>query len=273
MHFLVKDVPACCWYTVPASSLPMLIVVTEGGVIMEDGQALPCFSIVGPSRHRYKGKAQPGSRVMSTTFRPGKLSDLLGYPVDEFSDTVINLADVLPQSGYQEVQEKLAAASDIDDKIQVVQSLLCRLRLLATPRIAPLHMPYHWIRQPAEELADRLSLSTRQFERRFLASFGLSLRSYKQHLRYSEALLQVMLGKLPASTWVECAMSFGYADQAHMNRDFVRFTGHTPAQLMRGIAAQDPTLWALSFSGADLGKFFIPIDETDVVSVQDLIIS
>ncbi|MBC3909207.1 helix-turn-helix domain-containing protein [Undibacterium umbellatum] len=272
MHFLVKEVPSC-WYTVPASPLPMLIVVLNGAMEMEDGQTLSRFAIIGPNRHRSRGKAQPGSRFMSTTFRPGKLSNILGYPVDEFSDAVINLADVLPLSHYTEVNEKLDAANGTAAQLDVVQSMLLRLRLLEKPRIAPLVIPYHWINKPAQELADSLGLGTRQFERRFLASFGLSLRSYKQHLRYGTSLMQVMLGRLPAKTWAECAMNFGYADQAHMNHDFVRFTGHTPAQLMRGIAGQDPALWAFSFNEAELGELFIPSDEIDVVSVQDRIIA
>ncbi|MFZ6680809.1 helix-turn-helix domain-containing protein [Undibacterium sp. Tian12W] len=272
MHFLVKDIPDC-WYTVPASPLPMLIVVTHGAVEMEDGQALPPLAIVGPSRHRYRGKAQAGSRFISAAFRPGMLSAILGYPVDEFSDAVIDLADVLPASSYHELEDKLHAASDTAAKLEALQDMLLRLRLQEKPRIAPLAMPPHWISKPGDELADKLGLGTRQFERRFLTSFGLSLRSYKQHLRYGASLMQVMLGNLPAPTWAECAISFGYADQAHMNRDFARFTGHTPAQLMRGLAAKDPALWAFRFNETDIGKMFIPLDEIDVVSVQDQLIA
>ncbi len=274
MHFFVKEIPDC-WYTVPASPLPMLLVVTHGAVEMEDGRALSGLAIVGPSRHCYRGKARAGSRFISTAFRPGKLSAILGHTVDEFSDAVIDLADVLPQSSIQELEDKLHAACDTVAKVNVVQDMLLRLRLLEKPRITPpsLAMPAHWISKPADELADRLGLGTRQFERRFLASYGLSLRSYKQHLRYGASLLQVMLGNLPAPTWAECAISFGYADQAHMNRDFARFTGHTPAQLMRGIAAQDPALWAFRFNATEVGEMFIPMDEIDVVSVQDRLIA
>lgn len=272
MHFLVKEVPTC-WYTVPASPLPMLILIIKGAVEMGDGRALPRMSLLGASRTHYHGKAEPDSCFMSTTFKPGKLSSILGYPVDEFSNQIIDLYDVLPKPICQEMHEKLEAASDIAAKVEVVQSILIRLRLLEKPRIAPLVMPHHWLMKPAEELASRLGLGTRQFERRFLATFGQSLRSYKQQSRFGTSLMQIMFGHMPGKTWAECALSFGFADQAHMNRDFVRFTGHTPAKLMRGIAKQDPALWAFSFNGAEIGKLFYPADEIDVVSVQDLIIA
>ncbi|MFZ6657484.1 hypothetical protein [Undibacterium sp. TJN19] len=58
-----------------------------------------------------------------------------------------------------------------------------------------------------------------------------------------------------------------------MNRDFVRFTGHTPAQLVRGIASQDAAFWAFSFNGGEIGKLFLPADELNVVSVQDQILA
>ncbi|MFZ6873420.1 helix-turn-helix domain-containing protein [Undibacterium sp. Di27W] len=268
MHFLVKEVPSC-WYTVPASPLPMLILTIKGAVEMEGGRALPAMSILGASRCHYRGRAEPGSRFMSTAFRPGKLSAILGCPVDEFSDQVVDLHDILPSSTCHELSERLASARDTATKVRVVQDMLIRLRLLEKPHAPPLILPHLWLNKPADELATCLGLGTRQFERRFLATFGQSLRSFKQQSRFGVSLLQILLGQLPAKTWAECALSFGYADQAHMNRDFTRFADRTPAQLMRGIAGQDPALWAFSFNVADLGKFFVPSDDLHVVSVQD----
>ncbi|MCH8620862.1 helix-turn-helix domain-containing protein [Undibacterium sp. TS12] len=272
MHFLAKEVPSC-WYTVPASPLPMLIFILSGSVEMHDGQNLPRMTVLGASRKHYRGKAEPGSCFVSTAILPGKLSSLLGFPIEEFTNLIIDFNDILPLSVCNELSDKLHAAKDINGKVHALQDMLVRLRLSEKRYQAPLVLPPHWLNESSGELATRLGVGTRQFERRFLATYGQSLRSYKQQIRLGKSLLHLMLGQLPTTSWAECALIFGYADQAHMTRDFLRFCGHTPAKLMHGISERDPALWAFCFAGTEIKKLFIPNDDMDVVSVQDQVLA
>lgn len=267
LHFLIKKLPACS-YHLPATTMPLLVVMLKGAVELEDGSLLPRISITGPSLQRFRGTTLSETHFLSVGFMPGKLAGLFAHTVDEFSNSAIDVADVLAAPLYREWEERLEEAGSFSDKVDVLQQLLLGLRQLK-PRVATLPMPGHWAYKTTEQLCDAFDLGKRQFERRFLATFGMTLRSYRQHQRYGAALLQVMSAVLPARTWADCALTFGYADQAHMNRDFVRFTGHTPAQIMRGISARDPAMWPFCFDGVDIDRLFIPTDSDYVASVQD----
>ena len=86
-------------------------------------------------------------------------------------------------------------------------------------------------------------IGARQFERRFLASHGQSLRSFRHQLRCSQALISLIDHGGVATSWAEHALDAGYGDQSHLHRDVMRFTGVTPGRLASGIANGDPRFW------------------------------
>jgi AraC-like DNA-binding protein len=78
-------------------------------------------------------------------------------------------------------------------------------------------------------LADEMNLSSRQFERRFNAAVGLSPKTFCSLQRFTQVFRA--LGA-DGGRWVDTAVACGYCDQAHLIRDFKRFTGETPAALL-----------------------------------------
>jgi AraC-like DNA-binding protein len=68
-------------------------------------------------------------------------------------------------------------------------------------------------------LAGDLSLSNRQFERRFQAAVGLSPKPFCGLQRFTQVFRVIGAGD---SRWVETALACGYYDQAHLIRDFKR---------------------------------------------------
>jgi transcriptional regulator GlxA family with amidase domain len=75
------------------------------------------------------------------------------------------------------------------------------------------------------KVADMLGLSSRQFERRFRNSVGISPKLFSRMQRF-QRVLQMVEG--PEATWADTALSCGYHDQAHLIRDFREFAGSTP---------------------------------------------
>lgn len=69
--------------------------------------------------------------------------------------------------------------------------------------------------------------SARALRRDVQAAVGLSLRSLSGVLRFQRAV--ALLNARAASSLADLASSAGYADQAHMTREFRRFGGFTPA--------------------------------------------
>lgn len=89
-------------------------------------------------------------------------------------------------------------------------------------------------------LADALGLSTRQLERRFTDELGASPKQLASVLRFRRAL-DAMRGGKP--DFAAIALQCGYADQAHLVRDFTRYTGAPPGRFVREEAPQTRDEW------------------------------
>jgi AraC-like DNA-binding protein len=75
-------------------------------------------------------------------------------------------------------------------------------------------------------LADQLGLSVRQFERRFKKSAGLSPKFYSRARRFRAAAAALVTGE--RINWADRAAAMGFADQAHLAREFSYLTGRSP---------------------------------------------
>jgi AraC-like DNA-binding protein len=101
-----------------------------------------------------------------------------------------------------------------------------------------------------EEVAARLSLSSRQFERRCYSSYGLSPKTILRRSRFLD-IAAAMKG-FAVREDQELAM-LGYFDQSHRNREFRKFIGMTPGQFLKSNAP----LMALGLSMREQGKALI----------------
>jgi AraC-like DNA-binding protein len=76
------------------------------------------------------------------------------------------------------------------------------------------------------QVARRVGLSHRYFIEQFKAHVGLTPRLYGRIQRF-QAALPLLRDDRPVD-WCRLALSCGYYDQAHFNRDFKAFAGLTP---------------------------------------------
>lgn len=79
---------------------------------------------------------------------------------------------------------------------------------------------------PLADLAAAVGLSPRQLQRRFSAAVGLSPKQFARVRRLRGALSHVVEGS-PMS-WAAVAADLGFADQAHLIREFGALAGLTP---------------------------------------------
>jgi AraC-like DNA-binding protein len=80
-------------------------------------------------------------------------------------------------------------------------------------------------------LADELGWSRVHLARQFREQIGLPPKTVAQVLRFSRTL--ELLPACGRGGLAELALACGYADQAHMNRDFRRFSGWSPTEYLR----------------------------------------
>lgn len=79
------------------------------------------------------------------------------------------------------------------------------------------------------DLAAMVEIGPRQLQRRFLAATGLTVKSYARVRRMRSALSH-RLGQA-AEPWSSTAAAAGFADQAHLTREFATMTGLAPRQV------------------------------------------
>ena len=86
------------------------------------------------------------------------------------------------------------------------------------------------------ELAEICHLSTRAFERKFRGVYFATPQSYLRQLRIRMACQQLMSSN---RTLADIATSFGYCDQSHFGRDFLRETGLAPSAYRKRFLGQE----------------------------------
>ena len=83
-----------------------------------------------------------------------------------------------------------------------------------------------------EQLSRWIGISERQLHRRFSAAIGYGPKMFQSVLRF-QRLLKTARERGAEQGLADLAASAGYADQAHMTRDFQRFANLRPTELLR----------------------------------------
>lgn len=152
----------------------------------------------------------PGARFTGIKLWPWAWHALGGAPCAGFADRWIEIPETSPLAallpGEGDPVAPLIAANLPPDPLGAA--------ILASASVA--------------EIASRLHLSHRQLQRRFAGDFGMPPRAYLRLLRFRGALIEVQRGP---GALAETAAGQGYADQAHMTREFKSLTGIPPRAL------------------------------------------
>jgi len=164
--------------------------------------------------------------------RPGGLGAFIDGSAAEFTDRVVPLGPALGTDDAALVG-RVAEASDEAGRVAVLADVL--ERAVRTERAGPAAEVAGVARLAETNREVRLlgdlcavaGLGQRTLQRMFLQYAGVSPTWVIRRYRLLEAAEAVREGA-PVS-WAEVAASLGYADQAHLTRDFRAATGQTPA--------------------------------------------
>jgi AraC-like DNA-binding protein len=155
---------------------------------------------------------------------------LLGQPLEELSGHLVDLAEVLGPDGRR-LGERLRAAPTWQQRFAQLDRFLLR-RLAGGPRPAP-EVGRAWARLvasggrvPIGRLAAEVGWSHKRLLARFRRQVGLRPKTAARLVRF-EGVLGRLDERRPLD-WGQVAREVGYADQAHLIREFHQFTGMTP---------------------------------------------
>lgn len=156
----------------------------------------------------------------------------LGVPVSEITGKSLPLDDLLPPARVREARGRLLEARTTADRVAVVERLLLELPFADDPLVARGLAMIESSSGGAPivgSMARALAISERQLERRFLERVGLTPKRYAALRRFERA---VAIAK-DAPSLTDAALGAGYYDQSHFIREFRRFTGSAPGELLR----------------------------------------
>ncbi|SEJ77103.1 Helix-turn-helix domain-containing protein [Dyadobacter sp. SG02] len=168
---------------------------------------------------------------------PFAVPALFGIPATELSNQMPDLTTFLGQAGT-ELEERVMLAADHTRRIEIVSEFLRKcIRSHEVHEPAVFSVISSVIRSNGlakiPDLAAQSFLSTRQFERKFLAFSGFSPKLFSRIIRFHSALNEY--GNKEKSL-TEIAYECGYYDQSHFIHDFKAFSGDHPKTYFSGNA-------------------------------------
>jgi AraC-like DNA-binding protein len=215
------------------------IVLNLGGAVTLEGPAFtgpqPPRAIVGLLGATIAMQYPPDVCTFGIRLHPARASAFLGVRAEAIIDTVAPLDAVSPALDGR-LCRAIAAHPRMDSPAarDAVESALAE-HLADTPPADDLivravdRMLGGEAVVPVSDVAEDLAVSPRHLHRRFVAAVGVSPKRLERLARFARAWRQAVMG--PPLTWADLALANGYADQAHLVREFRTFGARPPAHL------------------------------------------
>ncbi|HET6989049.1 MAG TPA: helix-turn-helix domain-containing protein [Kribbella sp.] len=215
-------------FVLPATTSVLLILKIEDSVLRP-----PQFvNGVHGSWQRIEGECAPS--YLEVWLAPLGAYAVLGLPMDELNGQMVDLYDVLEGQGDR-LAEQVRDAPSWQRRFELIDEFL--LRRMDRGRAPDPQVAAAWRRVVADGGAARIGAVAREVgwsHKHLIAKFrqqvGLTPKTASQLVRL-ERVWQ-LLASNRASRWEQIAVEAGYADQAHLIRDFRRFTGTSPTALL-----------------------------------------
>jgi hypothetical protein len=159
--------------------------------------------------------------VVGVRFKPEAPRAFLGCGLDRLTDRRVALSDL-----HGSDADLILVSDNLNAVVEAVQDYVeTRVRNAAID--AGVRAAVAAILVGKAPLAPE-GLSERQWQRRFKAEVGVSLRQFQSVIRFRRVFDEIDKPGPPG--WVEAALAAGYFDQPQMARDFRRFLGVSSRQ-------------------------------------------
>ncbi len=226
----------CIWTQVVPASCDVITqrVLPDGCVdivlINEDAPI-----VAGPWTEPFTARFTPGSTIIGARWYPGRAPVLLGLPAAALLNQSVALGDVWSRASSLPIAQIAGERTTDGRRVALEGALVARLGR-AAPADRAMHAAVRWIARNPQGRIDQLSrwvgISGRQLQRRFAAAVGYGPKQFQSVLRF-QRLLGLASSTPAPRTLGQLSAAAGYADQSHMTREFQRFAGQPPSQVLR----------------------------------------
>jgi len=174
---------------------------------------------------------------LEITLTPLGARRFFGLPMSELTERLVGL-ETLGDRSIVALREELGSEPDWNRRHAIAEAFVVgRMRrgpaLSRTASWAYREIVRSGGRISVEQLARQVDWSRKHLAQRFGAEIGLSPKAVARIARFNRAQAIARQG---GDGWAEIAAACGYADQAHLIRDFREFAGATPAQWLAAAA-------------------------------------
>lgn len=161
---------------------------------------------------------------------------VLGVPAGALAATLVPVGDLVGAL-VEELYEGVAGATTWPDRFAALDDALLRLAGRAPDARARPEVTFAWRRLEATRgrvgiaaLADETGWSRRHLSAQFRAEYGLTPKRAARLMRFEHS--RELAARAPGSL-SDVAAASGYADQAHMTREWQELAGYTPVEWRR----------------------------------------
>ena len=202
-------------------------------LVFERGESRIIGVVTGKFTRRLEG---PG-RVFGIKFKPGAFYPFVQSPVSEYTDRVIDMADVFGAE-TKTLREAILSSTEQVEMIEHAESFLRRRFPEPDGTVALINRIVDRIIADrditrVDHVVSHFNLSKRTLQRIFHAYVGVSpkwvIRRYRLHEATEKMAAEVL-------DWPRLALDLGYFDQAHFIKDFKAIVGQSPTEYTRKVS-------------------------------------
>lgn len=192
------------------------------------------FSISGQVNFPARIQSSGDIETIVVVFYPHAIGTMFNIPVSTFYNQEID-GYALGDKSLNILADDVLNADDSDEAVKIIEKwLLSRLEESAFYNFkrvgASLQQLFLDNTINVDGMAQLACLSRKQFERVFFNAVGMKPKEYSCVARFQKSLWLMQNGN---RDFADMAYSCGYADQSHFIRECRRYSGTTPAELLK----------------------------------------
>lgn len=183
-------------------------------------------------------------------FTPLGAFRFFGGAIPQLTARMVDIGDILGPEG-ERLRQRLGEEPCWDRRFRLLEAFVAR-RTMHDPS-GEIVFAYRELARsagsvPIGTLSSSIGWSRKHFTERFRREIGLPPKSVARMMRFHHACRLAQRG---GNGWAMIAAESGYADQAHLVRDFAELAGETPRAWARRMAMADGRLYRAPDAFAD----------------------
>ena len=225
----------------PTGTFELAINLRENRLLMQEaepphgGTSFSGAIVSGAHGKGFKCVAEEKTHIIGVHFKPGGAFPFLGVSAGELADAHVDLEALWGNFAFR-LRERLGEASNDAERFGLLEQGLLRKMFRPLEHHYAVSAVLEIVGRPGgltvREMARQVGLSQRRLIEVFKAEVGVTPKLFSRVLRFqrARALLHRHTEKIDLTA---VALDCAYFDQSHFIRDFLEFSGLSPAAYVR----------------------------------------